>query len=252
MHARERRNIILQLLEKERTVYANDLCKKFNVSAMTIRRDFERMRSEGLITILRGGAALNQGSSVLHSLELRQARQPEAKRHIANHCAGMVQEGESIFIDNGSTGACIAEELSKRNNITILTASLDAAEILSTSKGNRLIMVPGVYAPSLRGFTGQMTVDFMQRFRVDWLFLGANGLDLDYGLTSPDYTDAETKRALINQAQRTVVVTDSTKIGSSYFERIARLRELTRIVTDKKIDEELLVKFREQVNVDAI
>lgn len=252
MSARQRRQGILDLLEKQRTVYTSDLCDMYQVSAMTIRRDFERMAGEGLITTLRGGAALNQGAAVLHSLKIRQTRQPEAKRQIAHHCAGLVQEGESILIDNGSTGVCIAEELAKRQNLTVLTASLDAAEILSTGKGNRLIMIPGVYAPSLRGFSGQMTVDFMQRFRVDWLFLGANGLDVEYGLTSPDYTDAETKRALMQQSQRTVVATDSTKLGKTYFERIARLQDLTRIVTDKKIDPDLHDKFCAQVEVNVV
>ena len=252
MNARQRREAILKQLNEHRTVYTNALCEEYGVSAMTLRRDFARLEAEGLITTIRGGAALNQGNAVLHSLELRQRRQPEEKRKIAAHCAAFVQEGESVFIDNGSTGACIAECLAKRSNLTLLTASLDAAEILSRSEGNRLIIVPGVYAPALRGASGQMTADFMERFHVDWLFLGANGLDTDYGLTSPDYTDAETKRVLIRQARRTVVATDSTKLGQSYFERIARLEEITRIVTDSNAASELLETMRQRTDVDSV
>ena len=97
-----------------------------------------------------------------------------------------------------------------------------------------------------------MIADFMERFHVDWLFLGANGLDTDYGLTSPDYTDAETKRVLIRQARRTVVATDSTKLGQSYFECIARLEELTRVVTDNHAAPELLETMRQRTEVDSV
>lgn len=96
MNARQRREDILRRLQDSRTVYTNALCEVYGVSAMTLRRDFSRLEAEGLITTIRGGAALNQGNAVLHSLELRQRRQPEE-----------------------------------------LTASLDAAEILSQEKGNR-------------------------------------------------------------------------------------------------------------------
>ena len=211
MNARQRREDILRRLQDSRTVYTNALCEVYGVSAMTLRRDFSRLEAEGLITTIRGGAALNQGNAVLHSLELRQRRQPEE-----------------------------------------LTASLDAAEILSQEKGNRLIIVPGVYVPALRGASGQMTADFMERFHVDWLFLGANGLDTDYDLTSPDYTDAETKRVLIRQARRTVVATDSTKLGQSYFERIARLEELTRVVTDNHAAPDILETMRQRTEVDSV
>lgn len=158
---------------------------------------------------------------------------------------------KEALLERSYTKILVADH-AKRTNLTVLTASLDAAEILSQEKGNRLIIVPGVYYPALRGASGQMTADFMERFHIDWLFLGANGLDADYGLTSPDDSDAETKRVLIRQARRTVVATDSTKLGQSYFERIARLEEITRVVTDNKAAPELLETMRQRTDVDSV
>lgn len=232
MSASTRRKQILEYLEKNHTGYTSMLCTEMNVSAMTIRRDFEAMAKQGLVTIIRGGAALNHGTAVLYNLKLRQTRLPVEKQQIASYCASLVEEGMSVYIDCGSTAERIAEELRHKKNITVLTASLDAAQILSTARNIRFIMVPGVFHPSIRGFSGQMTVDFLRRFRIDYLFLGANGLDAGHGLTAPDYTDAETKRAILPQARHVVIATDHTKIGQDYFEIIARLSEIDEIVTD--------------------
>lgn len=244
MSAAERRKALLDYLEKNRTGYTSVLCAEMNVSAMTIRRDFEAMAKQGLVTLVRGGAALNHGAAVLYSLNLRQAQHPEEKQRIAAHCASIVEEGASVFIDCGSTAERIAAALRGRRNITVMTASLDAAQVLGAAEGMRLIMAPGVYQSALRGFSGQMTVDFMSRFRIDYLFLGANGLDCAHGLTSPDYTDAETKRALIHQARHVIVAADHTKIGRDYFERIARLPEIEQIVTDNRLDAALADDLR--------
>ena len=246
MNAAERRKEIMEYLEQNQEAYTASLCQRMSVSAMTIHRDFAYLARQGLITLLRGGAALNHGAAVLHSLQLRQTCQPEEKRRIAAYCAGLVKEGESVFIDCGSTALCIAEALRAKKNVLVLTASLDAAQILSAMDGIQLIMVPGVFAKPLRGFTGQMTVDFMRRFFVDWMFLGANGLDSVQGLSSPDYTDAETKRALLRQARRLVVAADHTKLGQSCFEIIAGLSEIDRIVTDRGAERDVVKDFTDQ------
>ncbi len=245
MGAIQRRKEIISYLEKNHTAYTAVLCEDMHVSAMTIRRDFDYLARQGLVTLLRGGAALNRGAAVLHSLHLRQTCQPEEKRCIARYCAGLIQEGESIFLDCGSTIECIAALLGTKRNITVLTPSLDAAQLLSSARGIRLIMVPGLFAASLRGFSGQMTVDFMHRFCIDRMFLGANGLDIEYGLTSPDYGDAETKRALLHQAKQVIVAADHTKIGSAYFEIIAPLSELDLLVTDSRLEPTLLQSLRD-------
>lgn len=233
MNSSDRRKKILDYLEKNHAGYTSDLCQLLNVSPMTVHRDFQAMSKQGLVTIIRGGAAINHGTSLLYSLNLRQTSMPLEKQRIAEYCAGLVFEGSTIFIDCGSTAELIAESIKHKKNITIMTNSLDIANILSSSKENKIIMVPGVFSQLLRGFSGQLTTDFISRFQVDILFLGANGIDINHGLTSPDYTDAETKRILIKHARQIIVAADHTKLDKNFFVTIAKLSEINLIVTDK-------------------
>ena len=231
-----RRQELLNYLEKNHIGYTSKLCQELNVSAMTIHRDFEAMAKQGLVTLIRGGAAINHGSAVLYSQGLRQTRLPLEKRRIASYCASLVREGMTVFIDCGSTAERIAEALRSKKGITVLTNSLTSACILSQTEGNKLVMVPGIYSHPLGGFSGQMTTEFMERFQLDMLFLGANGLSAKRGLTSPDFTDADTKRLLMKQSRQTIVATDHTKLGKDCFISIAKLPEIALVVTDKGAD----------------
>ena len=240
MKASLRRKELLSYLEKNQIGYTSALCQELNVSAMTIHRDFEAMSKQGLVTLIRGGAAINHGSAVLYSQGLRQTQLPLEKRRIASHCASLVREGMTIFLDCGSTTERIAEALRSKKGITVLTNSLASANILSQSKENKLIMVPGIYSAPLGGFSGQMTTEFMERFQLDILFLGANGLSSARGLTSPDFTDADTKRVLVRLASRVIVAADHTKLGKDCFISIAKLSDLGMIVTDKDADPQII------------
>ncbi len=245
MKASVRRDMILQYLEENHLGYTTDLCAKFDVSAMTIHRDFEAMAKQGLVTRIRGGAALNHGTAVLYSLNLRQTKHPAEKKRIASYCANLVQEGMSVFIDCGSTPEHIAELLQAKRGLTILTNSLDTAQILSQNSDNRLIMVPGVFDPALRGFFGPMATSFMERFLVDILFLGANGIDAKFGMTAPNFTDAEMKRFLLSHAQKVVVGADHTKLGTSFFEQVTPISAIDLIVTDKDASPEKVKEMEE-------
>uniref|UniRef100_UPI0040268452 DeoR/GlpR family DNA-binding transcription regulator n=1 Tax=Mitsuokella multacida TaxID=52226 RepID=UPI0040268452 len=243
----QRRERILAYLEQTPVGATAELCEILQVSAMTIHRDFQVMAEQGLITLVRGGAVRNHGTAALYGLQVRQMRIPLEKRRIAKACAGLVQEEMTVYLDCGSTAELIARELRARKGITVLTASLDGAQMLSGPDGPCLIMVPGVYHAAMRGFSGQMTTDFMERFQVDIAFFGANALDVDCGLTSPDYTDAETKRRLIRQVRKVVVAADHTKLGCQCFERIAKLSELDVLVTDRDAAPELIKAMQKEL-----
>ena len=202
------------------------------------------MASKGLVTIVRGGAVLNRGTSVLYSLNFRQSQFPLEKKRIAEHCASLVRDGMTVFIDCGSTAERIAEALLPKKNVTFMTNSLDTAHVLSRSETGTLIMLPGIFYEKLRGFSGQMTTDFMSRFNVDISFFGAQGLDISAGLTSPYHVDAETKRSIIKRTKKLVVASDHSKFGKIFFEVIARLNEIDLIVTDNDIPPEILNAVR--------
>lgn len=239
-----RRKYILSLLEQNHEASIGELTKKLNVSSMTIRRDIEFLSKQGLVTQIRGGVTLNHGAAFLHSQSLRKTRHIEEKYRIAKYCAELIPEGSSIFIDCGSTTNRIAEEILQKRNITVMTNSLDVAQTLSTTKNLKVIMVPGVFSLATRGFMGQFTSDFIKNFTIDFLFLGANGLDVMHGLSSPDYVDAQTKKSLIQHSKKIIIATDHSKLNLNFFIMIAKLNEIHLIVTDTKADANIIENIR--------
>jgi DeoR/GlpR family transcriptional regulator of sugar metabolism len=251
MNSIQRRKEIFTQLEQNQTVYISEISQILNVSAMTIRRDLNRLADQGLVTLIRGGAALNRGAALEYSSRFRKSQYPEEKYRIAKYCANLVTEGSSVFIDCGTTAEKIAEMLVMKKNIMAMTMSLPAANILSTAKDLRFIMAPGLFHEKPLGFMGQLTSDFISRFKIDILFLGANGLDLVHGATTPDLIDAETKQSLVQQAEKVVLATSHTKFGLSYFMRIAALKDIDLIVTDKAADPKLVQEMRD-AGVDIV
>lgn len=251
MNAIERRHKILEQLEENSPGYTTELAEKLDATPMTIYRDLQALEKQGLVVLVRGGAILNRGTALLYGLKFRQMKMPLEKMRIAEYCANLASDGMTVFIDCGSTAEKIAENLRAKKIIT-LTTSLSVANILAESE-NKLIILPGVYEKILHGFSGQLTADFMSRFFVDKMFLGANGIDAHGFLTSPSLTDAETKRALIKCAREIIVAADCTKLDKSFFEVIARPKEINLLVTDSGADKNLLAEFQKRgLNVAAV
>lgn len=245
MKALDRRNKILAQLEEQHTVYITDLAQQLNVSAMTIRRDLSNFSEQGLVTIVHGGAVLNRGAAFERSRRFRKTQFQAEKRRIAAFCAELVSEGSSIFIDCGSTPEEIAEAITDKKNIVVLTNSLPAANILSSAKDLKLIMTPGEFIPKHQNFIGQLTSDFIRKFNIDILFLGCDGLDTIHGATNPHIADSLTKRNIIKQAKKIVLGIDHTKIGVSYFMSIATLDEINLVVTDTAADPAIIEELRQ-------
>lgn len=242
----KRRKEILDQLEKSSSVNITELSEILDVSSMTIRRDLNLFAEQGVVTLVHGGAVLNRGAAIMHNMPFKEEKLREEKKRIASFCANLVNEGSSIFIDCGSTTKEIAEAILQKKNIVVMTNSLPASNILSTAKNIKLIMVPGVFRDKAQGFFGQMTSEFVGNFKFDILFLGAEGLDIKQGATSPDIVDAETIRSLVKQATKVILVIDRTKLGVCSFMTVATLKEIDTIVTDKDADSELIEELRNQ------
>ena len=246
MNTLKRRKTIIQELEEEGAVKTVELSERLGVSSMTIRRDLSYLAEEGIVSITHGGATLNKGALKEHGMLYKEEVYSEEKRRIGEFCYNFVNEGDAVFLDTGSTVKIIAEVIADKKNISVVSHSLLVQQVLTESPGIKLISAPGVFREKTMGFLGQMTCDFVAGFKFDTLFLGVEGVDLEHGVTVPDIVDGETKRALVRQAKRVVVVADYSKIGSSYFMTIAPLDRIDTLVTNKEADPELIERIREQ------
>ncbi len=231
MNAAGRRIYILDILKEKKTVDLIDMAEKFNVSAMTIRRDFKILEEQGTITIIHGGAVLNDGLAIEQSYYVKQEQMVREKQKIGLAAAKAVNPGDAVFIDCGTTPKEVAVGLLNVKDIIIFTNSILAANILSQSSNNKLIMVPGVFRQKSMGFIGPMAIDFISRIRLDCVFLGVEGIELKLGISTPDIDDALTKKALVEVSKKRIVVADSTKIGKSTLISIAPLEQINTIVT---------------------
>lgn len=231
----DRRKYIITLLQEKKEISISELTSLLNVSSMTIRRDLAFFSSQGLVTLIQGGVKINTGALYEHTMPLKQTEMIIEKTKICEYAKTLIKEGDAIFLDSGSTNQILANLISEKKNIVVITHSLLVANSLIYSKNIKLIMLPGVFREKSMAFLGNSTTNFLKQFKIDIAFLSCEGLDLKYGATLPDILDSELKASVMKQAQKKILLADSSKIGKSFLSSFTKLENLDLIVIDDKI-----------------
>mgnify|MGYP003310021994 CR=1 FL=1 len=253
MNSTARKQRIMQELQEKGTVSITDMAEAIGVSSMTIRRDLKRLSSEGLITLEYGGAVLNSGSLFEYNMAMKEREFSREKKRIAAKCLEYINEGDSIYIDSGTTPAELAKIIGNKRNIIVLSHSLLVANILSKMPNVKFIMCPGIFRERSMAYMGQLTDEFVSHFRIDKFFLSVEGVDVSSGVSVPDYTDGETKRNILLTSDRVILMADSSKFGRKMFYNIAPITELDVVVTDTGIDERYVRELRDHtIRVDVV
>lgn len=240
MLAAERRKTILEYLESHRSASVTELCDILSVSEMTVRRDLRLLADDGLLQRVHGGAVLRQGRSYEPPYVTRQAANPELKAAIGRRAARLVADGMSLSIDVGTTTVELARNLIGISDLTVVTSSLRVANVLSDAPNLRLILSGGIVRQNEMSMIGHLALRTFRNFRVDQAFIGIGGLDLSSGLTEFNLEDALVKRAIIRHAAQVIVVTDSSKLGSTCFVSVAPLDVIDVVVTDWNAPKEIV------------
>lgn len=239
----ERRMKIFNILQENKTVEVNELAKLFSVSTMTIRRDLAIFERQGLVTTSYGGACLNQGTAIEPSFFLKSGQMIDFKKNIGFEAAKLVNEGDSIIIDCGTTTLQLAHYIQDKK-ITVITNSLPVINYLQGSSKIKLIIAPGEYSDTSSGAISSMTIEFFQHFNVDKVFIGTQGLDIKRGATVPDPLDADVKNSLLNSAKQRILMVDHEKFGSTFLCKHADITDLDYIITDSETDKRYIDKFQ--------
>ena len=236
MNASERKNEILKLL-KEGSMTLDELAKKFNVSVMTIRRDLRKFENQDVILISQGTVYLNKSVGSEESYILKKDKMIAEKIRIAQKAIEYINDGEVVYIDCGTTCAQIAEELAKSNkNVTVMTSSILVVNALFMAENIDLYMLPGKYREKSIGFIGNLTIDFVRKFYFDKAFMGAEGIDTEYGISLPHLEEGLTKQAIARQANTVFVVTDHSKFSLKTLYSYADYNDIDYIITDSNPD----------------
>ena len=246
MNAIERKRYILNELQRNGSVVITDLAERIQVSSMTIRRDLNAM-----VTLEHGGAVLNNGSLFECNMSFKSEINATEKQRIAAKCMEYINEGDSIFLDAGTTPNEVAVLLRGKRNISVLTHSLMVANTTANMRNIKLIMCPGEFRENSMAFLGPLTDDFIQHFQIDTLFLSLEGIDLNDGLSVVDVQDGHTKKVLVEKAKRVICIADHSKFNKSFFYKIAPVADVDLVVTDTGLDAATQELFR-QNNVPLV
>lgn len=226
-----RRSEILKILRRDGFASVADISGALGVSEMTVRRDLDALSEDALLERTFGGAMPRDGYDAHEpALERRLTVNAAAKAAIARRGEALIGEGETLGLDVGSTTLALAERLVSRADLRIFTSSLRAAAVLAT--GRSPVHVPGGEIRAVEmSIVGASAVAFLRGFDLDRTFLGVSGIS-ERGIYDYSVEDTEVKRALIEEAQRVVVLCDSAKFSRRALARIAPLDAIDILITD--------------------
>jgi len=244
----ERQNAILDLLAKQGFASVAELGQMLSVSDMTIRRDLAELQKQGVLQRTYGGATVTEAVFFELSLKTKMTRYVGEKEQIGKAAADMVQDGDIVVLDAGSTTTYVARNL-KGKRLTIVTNSLNIASELLNCQNVQILIAGGILRQDVLAIIGPQTVAFFEDLRADKLFLGVEGVDVRSGLTVPDVIEAHTKRAMTRSARRTIVVADHSKLGRDTLGSIISLAEADCLVTDSGAPAEIVEQLKQHLDV---
>ena len=240
----ERRQHILAIAQSEGRVRVRDLSKALGISQITIRKDLDHLQGRGLLHRSHGGALPAQPGALFDpTLQEKEKRHHNEKVRIAAAAAELVQEGQCVMLDSGTTTTAVALALKKFSQLTIITNGVNiAAELTGTHFD--VILTGGIVRKNSFSLVGPLAEDMLAEMHADILFLGVDGFDLDIGLTTPNLLESRVNRAMVGAATKVVAVCDSTKFDRRSLSRIVPATAIHHVITDTNLREETAEALR--------
>ena len=244
LFAEERKSKILELLNENSKLVVPDLCEYFGVSPATVRNDLRELENGGLLKRTHGGAILNTKTGYELNSYQKEVKNLAAKQAIARFAVNLVEDGDTIAIDTGTTTLEFAKLLTSKKGITAVVNDIDIARQLEENSDANIILAGGMLRRNFHCTVGPIAQKALEGLSVDKAFIAANGVTVKRGLTTPDLTQSEVKKAMINITSEIIVLCDSSKIGNVAFSQVVSLDKVNRLITDDGAEERELQEFR--------
>jgi DeoR/GlpR family transcriptional regulator of sugar metabolism len=238
----ERQAAIVELLHQRGRVLANDLGEELGVSADTIRRDLRELDELGHLRRVHGGALPRTGDAAPFATRARRA--PEAKASIARRAAGLIDDGQVVILDGGTTTVEVARALRPDLRATIVTTSPPVAVALGEHRWVEIAVIGGSLRRDALVTVGAETVDALRMIRADVVMLGVCGLHPEVGVTANDLEEAQVKRAMIGSAAAVFALADHDKLGTAMPVVVAQIEVITALITDSDVNDQTLEPYR--------
>lgn len=235
MLTEERQHYILEKLEREHIVKLNDLTRQLNCSISTVRRDLSQLEEKGLLIRVHGGAKRNYSIQTEIEMNEKRSKNVQSKQLIGQLAASIINEQEIIYLDAGTTTYEIIPYLKEFKDLKVITNGLAHAQLL-TDLHIETIQIGGQVKEKTQAIIGSVAQKQLEQYRFNKAFIGINGIDYEYGYTTPDLEEAAMKKLAGKQANQCFVVADHTKFHHVSFAKVGELDDyslLTDSVDDK-------------------
>lgn len=257
MNVLERQEGILELISLKGRVEVRELVELYSTSEVTIRGDLRKLEQMKKLQRFHGGAQSIDSLKLISrkieneiTLESRYDLNAGAKKRIAKRAAKYAVSGDSVIIDSGSTTHMVAERLAKQGEIIAITNNLPAADALAEAPDTTLVICGGTYRNKTKSIHGTKTEQCLEGVVADVLFIGADGIDPNKGITT--FNEGYTISAVMAScAHKIIAVVDSSKIGRSGFNHVLDIESIDVLISDINIEQKYVEKFKEK-GVDVV
>ncbi|KAB5262147.1 DeoR/GlpR transcriptional regulator [Bacteroides stercoris] len=245
MTKEERQSIILELLIQHNSILVTDLATHLNVSSVTIRKDLTDLEREKKLYRNHGKAILIDPYIDNRNVSEKEKLYVEEKRLIGMKAASLITPKDSILIASGTTMHALARSIVPVDELTVITASMEVSNILASEKNIYIIQLGGILRHSSLSVVGKYAENILADFSCSKLFIGVDGIDLDFGITTTNMMEASLNRVMMQTAQKTIVLADSSKFGRRGFSKIADMEDVDHIITDSHIPPSTALRLEE-------
>ncbi|MCT4687359.1 DeoR/GlpR family DNA-binding transcription regulator [Vallitalea sp.] len=238
MFAEERKEQIIKMVNEKEKIYVPEMSNLFKVSTATIRNDLNELEKAGRLIRTHGGAISIQNSGLELNTEQKKVKNNTAKYLIAKEALKLIDSGDIILIDTGTTTYQLATLLTEKRNITIITNDIEIALELEEVTGLNVILVGGMLRKGFHCTLGPFANKILSEISVDKAFIATNAVDAKMSLYTPDMNQASIKQQMIACAREKYLVCDSTKFKRKSFSKFADISDFDIVITDDQIEDE--------------
>lgn len=240
----ERHQHIMDSLKKKGSVQVVALCQELNVSSVTIRKDLQFLEDKKQLFRTHGGATATNPYIGDRPVNEKVSIQSAEKSKIGQYAAELIESNDCILIASGTTVLYLAQHIQSQGNLTVITGALNVALEIAHHPGIEVIQLGGIMRKTSSSVTGIYAEKILEDFSCSKLFLGVDGIDLEFGLTTTNMMEAQLNRKMIAAARKTIILADSTKFGKRGFGKICGLEDIEQIITDSGISDHLAAEIR--------
>jgi len=233
LFAEERKKKILEIIQQNKKITVTEVCKRYQVSPATARNDLKELEADSLLVRTHGGAIIAEKSGFEASYAEKKTANLSGKQKIAKRALQLIEDGDTIILDTGTSNLALAQQLSSKNQLTVVTNDFEIALVLENFHSFNLLFLGGFIRKTYHCTVGVQGREMLKGLVVDKAFIGANGISVKQGATTSDLYHLETKRAMLASANKNIFLCDQSKINKNAFAQFATLEEIDSLVIDQ-------------------